>query len=232
MFESRRKANAIRRTAQTVAMIFAITALLLFFLGMATTSPLFYYIALMFLIVAASAFFSGGGTWSIGAEGEETVAKHLSLLSHPYRIIHDVVLPNMRGNIDHLVLGPNGVFVIETKNNNGFISCNGDFWTQRKIGQHGTPYLGKIGCPSKQAKRYAIFLRSFIQDKLAMNFYVNCVVVFTNQEAILRIDNPTVFVLKPDELCDLIKSHYSDTTFSNKELEKLEETIRPYSKYY
>jgi hypothetical protein len=232
MFESRRKANAVRKTAQAVAMIFAITALLLFFIGMTTTSPLFYYAALILFVIAASVFFSGGGTWSIGAEGEERVAKHLSLLGGPYRVIHDVVLPDMRGNIDHIVLGPNGVFVIETKNNNGFISCNGDSWIQRKIGQLGTTYLGKIGCPSKQAKRYAIFLKGLIRDKLNVNVYVNCVVVFSNKEAMLRVDNPTVIVLKPDELCGFIKRHNSDVILGEKELEKIEAVIRPYSQFY
>lgn len=232
MFESRRKANAARKTAQIIAMIFTLAALLSFFLGMITAFPFLYYVAIMLFVVAALSFFSGGGTWSVGAEGEETVAEYLSLLGDPYRVIHDIVLPNMRGNIDHLVLGPNGVFVIETKNNNGFISCNGDLWLQRKVGQLGTPYLGKIGCPSKQAKRYAIFLRDFIRDKLAINVYVNCAVVFTNQEAVLHINNPTVFVIKPSELCELIKRHHSNKTLSSRELEKLEETIRPYSQFH
>jgi len=168
----------------------------------------------------------------MGAEEEEIVAKHLSLLGDPYRVVHDVVLPNMRGNIDHIVFGPNGVFVIETKNNNGLISCNGDLSMQRKVGQLGTPYLGKIGCPSKQAKRYAISLKDFIRDKLAINVYVNCIIVFTNQEAILRIINPTVFVLKHSDLCEFIKTHHSDKTLSSKELKKLEETILPYSPFH
>ncbi|MEM4704061.1 MAG: nuclease-related domain-containing protein [Candidatus Bathyarchaeia archaeon] len=166
MFESRRKANAMRRNAQIIAMTFAITALLLFFVAMTTTFLLFYYVALMLFVIAVLAFLSGGGTWSVGAEGEETVAKHLSLLGDPYQVIHDVVLPNMRGNIDHIVLGPNGVFVIETKNNNGFITCNGDSWLQRKVGQQGTPYFGKIGCPSKQAKRYASSLGTLSETSL------------------------------------------------------------------
>ena len=213
-------------------MIFTITALLLFSLAMTTTFLLFYYVALMLFIVAVLVFFSGGGTWSAGAEGEEAVAKHLSFLGDAYRVIHDVVLPNMRGNVDHVVLGPNGVFVIETKNNNGFISCNEDSWLQHKVGQFGTPYLGKIGCPSKQAKRYAIFLRDYIRDRLAINIYVNCIVVFTNQEAVLRIDNPTVFVLRPNELCEFIKKHDSNVILGKNELEKLEAAILPYSRYY
>jgi hypothetical protein len=125
MFESRRKANAERKTARIVATVFAFLALLLLSLGMTLTSPLLYYVALMLFVIADLAFVNGAGTWSIGAAGEEIVAQHLSHLDSPYRVVHDIVLPRMRGNIDHVVLGPNRVFVIETKNHKRFIKCNG-----------------------------------------------------------------------------------------------------------
>jgi len=231
LFESRRRANAQRKTAHVVAVAFAFLALFLFFLGLGTSSSAFYYVALMLLVFAGLTLVSGAGTWGIGAEGEETVAEHLKALGNRYRIIHDVVLPEIGGNIDHIVLGPNGIFVIETKNHNGFITCNGDYWTQRKVGQRGTPYLGKIGCPSKQVKKNAISLRSMIRDRLGMNLYVNCAIVFANKDAVISIKNPTVEVLKPNELCEFIKTHNSWSILTNKELEELEATIRPYSQF-
>jgi len=185
----------------------------------------------MLFLCAGLALVSGAGTWGIGAEGEETVAQYLNVLGHPYRVIHDVVLPEIGGNIDHIILGPNGIFVIETKNHNGFITCNGDYWTQRKVGQRGTPYLGKIGCPSKQVKRNAISLRNLIRDRLGINLYVNCAIVFTNKDAVLSIKSPTVEVLKPNELCEFIKTHNSWSNLTDKELEELEAAIRPYSQF-
>jgi len=231
LFESRRRANAQRKTAQAITVAFAFLALFLFFLGLGTSSPAFYYIALMLLVFAGLTLVSGAGTWGIGAEGEEIVAQHLKALGNPYRVIHDVVLPEIGGNIDHIILGPNGIFVIETKNHNGLITCNGDFWTQRKIGQLGTPYLGRIGYPSKQIKRNAISLRNLIRDRLDMNLYVNCAIVFTNKDAVLRINNPTVAVLRPNELCGFVKTHNSGWILRNKELEELETAIRPYSQF-
>lgn len=234
MFESRRKANAERRTAQTVAVVLALFALFLLFLG-TRTSYLLYYAAFLLFIIAGVAFVSGTGargpTWSIGAEGEETVARHLSLFEKPYHVIHDVVLPEMRGNIDHIVLGPNGVFVVETKNHNGLITCNGDSWTQRKVGQLGTPYLGNIGCPSKQVKRYAVLIRNLIRERLGISLYVNCVIVFTNTNAVLHINNPAVAVLKPRELCEFIKTYPSEVALESQRLEELETIIRPYSQF-
>ena len=61
------------------------------------------------------------------------------------------------GNIDHIVLGPNGIFVIETKNYKGEISCYGDVWH----GDYDTESY-PIKSVSKQAKRNAVTLKRFI----------------------------------------------------------------------
>jgi len=54
------------------------------------------------------------GRWVLGNASEETVSQVLDTLRDPYIVIHDV--PQEReGNIDHLVSGPNGVYLIETK---------------------------------------------------------------------------------------------------------------------
>jgi Nuclease-related domain len=54
------------------------------------------------------------GQWWKGARGEEAVARELEpLAARGYRIIHDV--DKGYGNIDHIVVGPTGVFVLETK---------------------------------------------------------------------------------------------------------------------
>ena len=55
---------------------------------------------------------------SLGLKGEELVAQHLNpLFGKDYRIYHDFPIEGRReaANIDHIVIGANGVFVIETK---------------------------------------------------------------------------------------------------------------------
>ena len=54
-----------------------------------------------------------------GASGEEQVGALLdSFCEGDWRVIHDVTL-GRRGNVDHLVIGPAGVFTIETKSHTG-----------------------------------------------------------------------------------------------------------------
>jgi hypothetical protein len=61
--------------------------------------------------------------WDQGAVGEEKVGAILEgLAPDGWLAIHDVSLG--RGNVDHVVVGPGGVFAIETKSHRGRISVD------------------------------------------------------------------------------------------------------------
>jgi hypothetical protein len=60
------------------------------------------------------------GAWAQGAEGEEVVGEILeSLTTDGWQVIHDVSFG--RGNIDHIAVGPGGLFTVETKSRRGRI---------------------------------------------------------------------------------------------------------------
>ena len=70
-----------------------------------------------------------------GKLGERSVSKRLKRLdNNKYKVINDVILKTSRGTsqIDHLVVSNYGIFVIETKNYQGWIvgSENADNWQQ------------------------------------------------------------------------------------------------------
>lgn len=58
-----------------------------------------------------------------GATGEQAVAKKIDDLPDEYYVIHDLATPF--GNLDHVVVGPTGVFILETKNWKGIITADG-----------------------------------------------------------------------------------------------------------
>jgi hypothetical protein len=58
--------------------------------------------------------------WAVGARGEETLAASLAGMPS-IRMLHDRAVRGTRGNIDHLVIGPAGVFVVDAKNYRGRI---------------------------------------------------------------------------------------------------------------
>jgi hypothetical protein len=57
--------------------------------------------------------------WRRGAEGEERVAAFLASLSEHWAVVHDLTVGRKGANLDHLVIGPPGVFVLNTKNLTG-----------------------------------------------------------------------------------------------------------------
>jgi hypothetical protein len=54
--------------------------------------------------------------WRRGAAGERRTARLLDPLQwHGWVVLHDLAVPGSRANVDHLVIGPGGVFVIDSK---------------------------------------------------------------------------------------------------------------------
>jgi hypothetical protein len=55
-------------------------------------------------------------TWQRGAHGERHTARLLDRLTRDgYAVFHDLAVPGSPANVDHLVIGPSGVFVIDSK---------------------------------------------------------------------------------------------------------------------
>ena len=57
--------------------------------------------------------------WRIGAEGEEKVAAQLAKLGPRWHILHAVPVGEHGADIDHVVIGPGGIFTLNTKHHPG-----------------------------------------------------------------------------------------------------------------
>lgn len=57
--------------------------------------------------------------WYLGAQGEIIVGKTLTLLPSNWRVFHALPVGTSGADIDHLVLGPGGIFTINTKHHRG-----------------------------------------------------------------------------------------------------------------
>lgn len=76
--------------------------------------------------------------WEKGAEGERAVGAALADLGPDWVVLHDVRWPGRRyANIDHIAIGPGGIFVIDAKNWSGAITVRDDVLRQngyRRVG--------------------------------------------------------------------------------------------------
>jgi nuclease-like protein len=65
--------------------------------------------------------------WQRGAKGEQQTARLLGRLGREgYVVFHDLAMPDSPANLDHLVVGPSGVFVIDSKQWTGQVHQSAD----------------------------------------------------------------------------------------------------------
>jgi hypothetical protein len=72
--------------------------------------------------------------WRRGAAGERRTARLLGPMErHGWVVLHDLALPGSRANLDHLVIGPGGVLVIDSKQYRGRLQLDptGRLWHGR-----------------------------------------------------------------------------------------------------
>jgi hypothetical protein len=108
--------------------------------------------------------------WRQGAEGEERLGHHLDQLTEEgFVILHDRRVPRSPANIDHLVIGPTGVFVVDAKNFSHQLSLNkGTLWTGK--------YPVKLSSTRNQAQRAETALASVRLGRTVMVLPFVCVV--------------------------------------------------------
>jgi hypothetical protein len=87
----------------------------------------------------------------------------LDPLDDTYYLINNLKLPGRADDIDHIVVGPNGIFALETKNHRGRIFLRHAQWYQAKVSRGGRPQPEEpIRDPTLQLKRNVDYLRSCI----------------------------------------------------------------------
>jgi hypothetical protein len=72
--------------------------------------------------------------WRRRAAGERRTARLLEPLErHGWAVLHDLAVPGSRANLDHLVIGPGGVFAIDSKQYRGRLQLDavGKLWHGR-----------------------------------------------------------------------------------------------------
>jgi hypothetical protein len=93
--------------------------------------------------------------WRRGAAGEQHTARLLAALERQgWVVLHDLAIPGSRANLDHLVIGPGGVFVIDSKQYRGRLQLDpsGRLW-------HGRyPLAPTLQAVSFEADRAALVL--------------------------------------------------------------------------
>ena len=98
-----------------------------------------------------------------GLQGQNRIPEILAHLGDDYYLLNNLQLPGRADDVDHMVIGPNGIFALEVKNHRGRIFWREGQWYQEKISRRGRLQPeGSIRDPSQQLKRNVDYLRSCI----------------------------------------------------------------------
>lgn len=168
-----------------------------------------------------------------GLNGEKTALTALAKLSDDYYVFTTVCseFEGKKGEIDCLVLGKNGLFVIEVKNHNGKICVveSGDYWEQHKVGRKGGRYSKRIRNPLKQTKRNVYILSQHLKRN-GIRVWIEGVVYFTNEKVELDCLPPGCY-MSGDELNDYITSYIPRYNLNQDELKQVAEVLLGGYKY-
>jgi hypothetical protein len=147
--------------------------------------------ALLGLVWAVQKIFHLSDRAAQGAKGEEQVGQVLeSLRSKGWIILHDLLIPTA-GNIDHLIIGPAGIFVVETKSHRGRITVQGT-----QLLRNGKPLEKDF---IRQVKAQSMVLNQRLQQQLRQNWYIQPIICFTQAFVQIpgnRVENVWVLPLK------------------------------------
>lgn len=157
-----------------------------------------------------------------GFFGERLVRNQLKMLSpENYRVFNNIMIKRDKGTsqIDHLVISPQGIFVIETKNYKGWIHGNEDseYWTQ-------TIYRSKAKFrnPIKQNWGHIYALKEALPEYQHISYY--SVIVFAGNAKLKNLHTKSQ-VIYPDQLSETLKSYNGPPQLTNQDMEKIFDSL-------
>ena len=109
-----------------------------------------------------------------GAAGERETAKRLAFLPASFTVVNDLSFSGF--NVDHVVVGPTGVWAIETKSQTGSVEERGDdMW------RNGRPMYRD---PRRQARGEAAAIAELLEREMGKRYWIEALVCFPNATVI------------------------------------------------
>lgn len=125
-----------------------------------------------------------------GLQGEQRAAALFAKLPEEYIVLSDLKVHyrQKESQIDHVVVGPTGVFAVETKNLRGLITGDGEAkqWHQQKRGAGGRSYHSDFYNPQDQVGTHVFRLAGLLREN-GRRTSVKGMVFFVHPDARLQV---------------------------------------------
>lgn len=141
-----------------------------------------------------------------GIKGERYTGQVLEeLRANGYRVFHDVIGDNF--NIDHVLIGPSGIYIVETKtwrNNPSIKSVDYD-GKQLRLNGYAVPKN-----PILQAQSAALWLKNILQQSTGERFFVTPIIAlpskFIETEVTRKLQKDGINLLNPKNIHFFLKN--------------------------
>lgn len=131
--------------------------------------------------------------WAWGAEGERRTEAELRNLGDEWHVEHDVA--DGRGNWDHIVIGPGGVFVIDSKTYHRPAEVVGDELRSGRLRTSGAAFRGS-----------AVRLKELFEQATGKSTWVQAIVVIWGDFPQRVVEHERIVYLDGSELREWLQS--------------------------
>ncbi len=158
-----------------------------------------------------------------GQRGEERIMSMLyQHLDSNWWVFRNLEFPGRRsGDIDFVLVSPQGMWIIEAKTLDGEYRNIGEHW-ERRLGSRWMPALTN---PSRQAKRGAATLAQFLQSH-DVKQWVQPVVIWANPDSVLTVEKPSVYVWNILQVADELQKLDSARALPSEQIARIVEILR------
>jgi hypothetical protein len=158
----------------------------------------------------------------LGQEGEDNVVQLIvQALDGNWHLFRNLTIPGRnKADLDIVLVGPPGLWVLEVKNYNGIYRNIGESWEYLKKKKWKKANKN----PSRQAKSNSLRLMNFIKAD-SLKVYVNPVVVWANTMSRLEVENPSVAIWQYSRLADELGNIWQGEKLSQVERNKIAEKL-------
>jgi len=190
-----------KRLYTAKAVIFVLVAIACLFF---TFSHRWVLILVFFFLSVGLHYLRKSRNWHKGILGEKMVVEALATLDNSYVLINDIILPGRKGNIDHILICPKGIFVIETKS-------------------YKWHYLNRF--PIRQIIRSASSLRYFLKEHIQLDVFVHALLISTHPDVTSQ-SSSNFHVRSLKDLHDCVKDHRTQSVLDRDPIRRLVYEIR------
>lgn len=210
--------------------------LILVIMGIGLLAQLNFFIVLLMGVPFLNILMGKRKALRSGLRGEDDTQNLLASLPEDYYVLGDLQLQvgSERSQVDHVVVGPTGVFVIESKNHNGYIEGNENDHDviQHKTGRKGGQYKKKMYNPVKQVGTH-VYRVSEVFRREQIPVWVRGLVFFSNPAAKINIRTEKIPVFSMEDqgssLLHFLRAKKQEKLLNDSEIQYIVQSILKYN---